>query len=259
MLTNSSTVSLKVLLTGGDKLQGYVQQSYRLVNNYGPTESTVVTTSYAVDNHQPNIPIGKPISNTRVYILDRWNHLQPVGVPGELCIAGDGLARGYLNNPEFTAEKFVLVSYRSNKSYRTYSSSKIYKTGDLARWLPDGNIEFMGRVDHQVKIRGYRIEAGEIESCLASRPEVKEAVVADRVDNTGNRYLCAYVVPHLSHLTDSPGGETFEIAELKNYLSGKIPAYMVPRYFVKIDEVPLTANGKVDRKALPEPGFERGS
>jgi amino acid adenylation domain-containing protein len=279
MLSDSSPVSLRVLLTGGDKLRGYVQRPYGLVNNYGPTENTVVTTSCVVDNHQPNIPIGKPISNTRVYILDRWNRLQPAGVPGELCIAGDGLARGCLNNPGFTAEKFDhdlwdFQDYRDEEkrgNYQTFlrgsrgqflqkeppGRRRLYKTGDLARWLADGNIEFMGRVDRQVKIRGYRIEPGEIESCLVSRPEVKEAVVADRVDNTGDRYLCAYVVPHSSYLTDSPGGETFEITELKNYLSEKIPAYMVPRYVVKIDGVPLTANGKVDRKALPEPGFER--
>jgi fengycin family lipopeptide synthetase D len=252
--TSGELSRLRLVTLAGEAVKPFLVEKSKhldprleLVNEYGPTESTVVATIYRNLQGVSVITIGKPVANIQISILDRYDHLVPAGIAGELCITGTGIARGYMNRPELTAEKFLFIS-----------SSKIYKTGDMARWLPDGNIEFMGRVDHQVKIRGYRIEPGEIESCLASRPEVKEAVVADRVDNMENRYLCAYVVPHSSHLTDSPGGETFETAELKNYLSGKLPAYMVPRYFVKIDEVPLTANGKVDRKALPEPGFERG-
>jgi amino acid adenylation domain-containing protein len=261
MLAGYSPVSLRVLLTGGDKLQRYVKRSYRLVNNYGPTENAVVTTSCVVDRNRENIPIGKPVSNTRVYILGRDNHLQPIGIPGELCIAGAGLARGYLNSPELTAEKFRPVNYRSNKSYRTYN---FYQTGDLARWLADGNIEFMGRVDQQVKIRGYRIEPGEIENLLSGHEEIGAAVVVPReqtVDTlreveeeneAGAPYLCAYYVVAKTAVDGLDAGV------LKEYLSRKLPAYMVPRYFVKIDEIPLTANGKVDRKALPDPGARLG-
>jgi amino acid adenylation domain-containing protein len=229
--------SLRVLLTGGDKLNRFVEASYRLYNNYGPTENTVVTTSCPVEAHQENIPIGKPIANAVVYILSGELQLRPVGIPGELCIGGIGLTRGYLNRPEITAEKFVPVSY---------SSQKIYKTGDLARWLVDGNIEFLGRVDLQVKIRGFRIEPGEIETRLSTHPSVGEAVVIDRVDNTGSKYLCAYVV------SNSPG--TLESAQLKAYLSRDLPDYMIPAYFVEIEAVPLTVSHKVDRKTLVQSG-----
>jgi aryl carrier-like protein len=245
------------MLTGGDKLQGYVKRSYGLVNNYGPTENAVVTTSYVVDRNRDNIPVGKPISNTRAYILGSGDHLQPVGVAGELCIAGDGLARGYLNNPGFTAEKFTIMKSFAGVQGAVFQKSplvaegKLYRTGDLARWLADGNIEFMGRVDQQVKIRGYRIEPGEVEKLLLNHDGIEAAIVLAR-ERKGDvdRYLCAY------YAAAKKAADTLDPGGLKEYLSGKLPAYMVPRYFVEIDEIPLTANGKVDRRALPEPGVE---
>jgi amino acid adenylation domain-containing protein/non-ribosomal peptide synthase protein (TIGR01720 family) len=271
--------SLRLLLTGGDKLHTSGKGNYDLYNNYGPTENTVVTTSCPVEPYVDNIPIGKPIHNNQVYILNRDGmHLQPVGVPGELCIAGRSLARGYLNDTELTAEKFLPVSYRSYRSY-------IYRTGDLARWLPDGNIEFLGRIDSQVKIRGARIELGEIESQLLTHDGVKEAVVIT-VHHEGTRAvtrsrmktntneiaqhigpprrganeiaqhigplrrgarrgdLCAYIVPNVLHLS---------VRELREYLRGKLPSFMIPLYFVQLEKLPLTPGGKVDRNALPAP------
>ncbi|MFC4547892.1 AMP-binding protein, partial [Paenactinomyces guangxiensis] len=155
--------------------------------NYGPTENTVVTTSCPVQPQASVLPIGRPIANNRVYILDANQQLQPVGVPGELCIGGESLARGYWNRPELTAEKFVPDPFAPGE--------RMYKTGDWARWLPDGNIEYLGRIDDQVKIRGYRIELGEMEAQLLKHPAVKEAVVTARKDNWNQADLCAYVVP----------------------------------------------------------------
>ncbi|NIM16909.1 MAG: amino acid adenylation domain-containing protein, partial [Candidatus Aminicenantes bacterium] len=234
--------SLRKLLTGGDRLGKFIKRDYQLYNNYGPTEDTVVNTSFPVNRYHINIPIGRPVDNNRIYILDK-NGLfpQPIGIPGELCIAGDGLARGYLNNPELTAEKFF--NYRS---YSLYFSKKIYRTGDLARWLADGNIEFLGRIDLQVKIRGVRIELGEIENQLLNHKEIKEAVVIDKKTQDGDKYLCAYIVSDRELIP----------AELKKYLSGTMPDYMIPSYFVSIEKVPLTSSGKIDRKALPEPGVK---
>jgi amino acid adenylation domain-containing protein len=228
--------SLRVLLTGGDKLKEYRETPYLLVNNYGPTENTVVATRFFIDRDYANIPIGSPIGNNRVFILDRDRRLQPVGVPGELCISGDSLARGYLNCPELTAERF-------DRSYRTYIT---YHTGDLARWLPDGNIEFLGRIDTQVKIRGFRIELGEIENRLLTHPGVAEAVVvAKRIGRGGSEaYLCAYIVP------GHQGGQQPDPALLKEFLSGTLPDYMVPSHIVALEQMPLTSSGKVDRKKL---------
>jgi amino acid adenylation domain-containing protein len=235
--------SLRELLTGGDKLSRFVRTGYRLNNNYGPTENTVVTTSFPVEGDSDNIPIGKPIANTAVYILNKDNFmLQPVGVPGELCIAGVGVSRGYLNNPELTAEKFFNYrSYRSYRSYSLYFSKKIYRSGDLARWLPDGNIEFLGRIDFQVKIRGFRIETGEIEHRLLTHPGVKAAAVAAGENEDADKYLCAYVVSGV------------DPEELKEYLSRSLPGYMIPTYFMAVEKIPLAPNGKVDTKALSTP------
>ena len=226
---------LRCVLTGGDKLKQYKSTSYKVVNNYGPTENTIVTTSFIVDKEYNNIPIGQPIVNTRVYIVDKYNNLQTIGVPGELCISGDSLARGYLNRKELTAEKFVDNPFELG--------TKMYKTGDLARWLPDGNIEFLGRIDLQVKIRGFRIELGEIENQLLNCENVKEAVVIDKNDEGGNKYLCAYVVAE----------KEITVAELREQLGKKLPEYMIPSYFVQLEKVPLTPNGKVDKKSLPDP------
>ncbi|MDQ1354513.1 MAG: Amino acid adenylation protein, partial [Acidobacteriota bacterium] len=250
--------SLRVLLTGGDKLNRFIKRHYTLYNNYGPTENTVVTTSFLIENQSENIPIGQPIYNNRVFILDKSSlYLQPIGIPGELCIGGESLARGYLNNPELTTEKFIFN--RSDKSYKTYI---LYKTGDLARWLPNGNIEFLGRIDQQVKIRGYRVELGEIENQLINCSTVKDVVVIDRQDNNGDKYLCAYVVLDLSGSLASPvsshPSNSDPVKELKDYLSRRLPDYMSPAYFVMMDKIPLNDSGKVDRKSLPEPGITAG-
>nr|WP_054403824.1 non-ribosomal peptide synthetase [Paenibacillus solani] len=207
----------------------------RIENIYGPTEATIYATQETVTAHTEKVGIGKPLPNVRTYVVDRANKLQPIGVLGELCIAGDGLARGYLNRPELTAEKFVDNPFELGE--------RMYRTGDLARWLPDGNLEYMGRIDEQVKIRGYRIETGEIVHRLLQHADVKEAVVVARKDEQGEAYLCAYVV--------SSGA--FDGSELRLYLKKVLPEYMVPSYLVEVERIPLTANGKADRKALPEP------
>ncbi|NLD50131.1 MAG: amino acid adenylation domain-containing protein, partial [Clostridiaceae bacterium] len=227
--------SLRKLLTGGDKLREFIKKPYELINNYGPTENTVVSTSFTVDRAYSNIPIGKPVCNTSILILDKENRLVPLGTAGELCISGDSLARGYLNQPELTDEKFISNPYLPGE--------RMYKTGDLARWLPDGNIEFLGRIDLQVKIRGNRIELGEIEAVLLKLTWVSQAVVVDYEDNTGGKYLCAYIV--------SEKGAPHK--ELRSHLQAELPDYMVPSFFMEVDSIPLTANGKVDRKALLKP------
>jgi amino acid adenylation domain-containing protein len=222
----------------------------RIIHVYGPTETTVYAAYYFIDNipgSADTIPIGKPISNTSIYILDCYLKPVPINVSGEVYIGGAGVSRGYLNNPELTAEKFI--EYRSYRTYRTYVSSKrIYRTGDLARWLPDGNLEFIGRIDHQVKIRGFRIELAEIESQLLTHDKIREAVVVSKEDDRGaTRYLCAYLVP----------GDELSPVECREYLSKRLPDYMVPAYFIQMEKIPLTSIGKVDRKALPEPDSGR--
>jgi acyl carrier protein len=222
---------------------------------YGPTEDTIWTTWTEVPlvkagGIYPSPPIGKPIANHQVYILGTGLRLQPIGIAGEICIGGDGTAVGYLNQPELTAETFLSFSYRSYRSYRTYFSKKIYKTGDLGRWLPDGNIEFLGRIDHQVKIRGFRIETGEIEGRLLNHENIKEAVVLARQDEQGEKHLCAYIV-WSGAVEKKPG-----IMELKEHLVQTLPAYMIPAYFIRLEKIPLTPGGKIDRKALLLPGID---
>ena len=244
--------SLRMLLTGGDWLRGYVRWDYQLVNNYGPTENTVVSTSFVVGEQADNIPIGKPIDNNRVFILDRSGHLQPVGIAGELCIGSVRLSRGYLNQPDLTAEKFVpnpLVSSASSAAAAPDSDSLLYRTGDLARFLPDGNIEFLGRIDFQVKIRGFRVELGEIETRLLEVEKIGEAMVLARESEGGDRYLTAYVV-------SAAPGEIPDAEELKEHLSRSLPDYMIPAYFIQLETFPLTPAGKIDRQALPAPEFE---
>ncbi|NIM18279.1 MAG: amino acid adenylation domain-containing protein, partial [Candidatus Aminicenantes bacterium] len=241
-----------ILLCGEELLPGVIGRLRALntkitaENIYGPTEAAIYASKYSLDQWENSgfIPIGKPLPNYKIYILDKDGHLQPIGVPGELCIYGDGLARGYLHNLELTAEKF-LVSYRSYRTNRTYiPSKKIYKTGDLARWLPDGNIEFLGRMDLQVKIRGFRVELGEIENRLLDHPAVKEAAVIARDDRKGEKYLCAYLVH------DEKGVDT---RQLKEFLSTRLPDYMIPGYFIPLPGLPLTSSNKINRNALPEP------
>ncbi|WP_185150677.1 non-ribosomal peptide synthetase [Cytobacillus dafuensis] len=226
--------SLRILLTGGDRLKTYQPVRFQLINNYGPTENTVVATSGAIDHQSTNLPIGRPIANTQVYILGKNHELQPIGVPGELCIAGDGLARGYLNQPELTAEKFIEHPHEAG--------SRLYRSGDLARWLPDGSIEYLGRIDDQVKIRGHRIEVGEIEAQLLKLKEVEDAVVLAHKDSDGMAYLCAYSV----------SSEKIKEKKVRVELAKRLPEYMIPAFFMQIDQLPLTRNGKVDRNALVE-------
>lgn len=209
------------------------------VNTYGPTECTDIATFYRIKNDKKDlisaVPIGKPIDNVQVYVLDKNLKPVPVGVDGELCIGGVGLGAGYYNEPELTKERFVECLHLPSK--------RIYRTGDIARWLPDGNLEFRGRIDQQVKIRGYRIELDEIKNILLKHETVRDAVVVDKTDSGMSQYLCAYIIPE---------GE-YEEETLCKYLSTQLPDYMIPAYFILVDEIPLSPNGKVDRNALPDP------
>jgi amino acid adenylation domain-containing protein len=243
----------QVIASGEALLPAHVEQFNQLLkkengtllaNLYGPTEATIDVSYFDCSETREIIPIGKPIDNIRLYILDKQMHIQPVGIPGELGISGIGLARGYLNRPELTAEKFDhdlwdLQDYQDGY-HRSYKSYILYKTGDLVRWLPDGNIEFLGRVDHQVKIRGFRIELEEIENCLRRHDGIKEAAVIAGGNEQEEKYLSAYIVPASEVGTD----------ELKEHLSKVLPGYMVPSYFFQVEEIPLTASGKADRRAL---------
>ena len=234
--------SLKYIILGGEAVQKENIEKIRRIlkdvnieNIYGPTEFSIFVTRYSIKELKNNIPIGPPVNNTKCYILGKNKNLQPVGVVGELCLAGDGESRGYVNRPELTAEKFVSDPFNPGKL--------MYRTGDLARWLPDGNIEFLGRIDHQVKIRGFRIELGEIENVLLNYESVKEVVVMDRKDRDGDKYLCAYITCHVE----------VKVSELRKHLLKNLPEYMVPAYFIQLESMPLTSNGKVDRRSLPEP------
>ncbi|MCP5051333.1 MAG: amino acid adenylation domain-containing protein [bacterium] len=233
---------LSTLLVGGDRLSPVHIQKIRarypamqIINGYGPTENTSFTTTYSIGETITNdIPIGKPISNTRVYILDNRFHPVPVGVVGELCAAGDGLARGYLNNPELTGKKFDV---------RT-SHFALYHTGDMARWLPDGNIEFLGRRDHQVKVRGFRIELGEIEYRLTQLPGISEAAVMV-VENQREKELIAYIAAAPGLDSDTPVD-----VNIKEQLTEFLPDYMAPSHFIRLDKLPLNPSGKIDKKTL---------
>src|SRR5262249_31198599 len=213
----------------------------RLINEYGPTETVVGSTVYEVeDERKPgDVPVGKPIANTEIYILDPDMDPLPMGVPGELYIGGAGVARGYVNRPSLTAERFVPNPYGE-------AGTRLYATGDLARWLRDGNLEYLGRNDQQVKIRGHRIELGEIEAALEEHEAVKQAAVMVREDQPGEKRLVAYVVP-------GGGGGELDVSQMRNYLQARLPEYMVPGALVVMERMPLTAHGKLDRKALPRP------
>jgi amino acid adenylation domain-containing protein len=240
-----ANTALRVLLTGGDRLNQWPAQQlpFRLVNHYGPTENTVVSTCAEVlargsaGGEAP--PIGRPLPNTRVYVVDRRLQPVPIGVPGELLLGGAQLSPGYWNRPELTAEKFVADPFGNEPGAR------VYRTGDLVRWLPDGNLEFLGRIDQQVKIRGLRIELGEIEANLAGHPAVHEVAVLAREDTEGDKRLVAYLV------ADDPPADLVEL--LRARLRAALPEYMVPAAFVLLERLPLTPNGKLDRAALPAP------
>jgi amino acid adenylation domain-containing protein len=216
-------------------------------NEYGPTETTVGCCVFNLKNYSlrsGSIPIGKPINNTQIYILDTHLNPVPIGISGEIYIGGAGLSRGYLNRPDLTAERFIPNPFIQRDEDNQYL--RLYHTGDLARYLPDGNIEFLGRMDDQVKIRGFRIELGEIEAALMRHGDVAQSVVIAREDEQEHKQLIAYVVP---------GDFTPTNAELIEFLSEKLPDYMIPSFFIFLDKVPLTLNGKLDRKSLPDLDF----
>jgi amino acid adenylation domain-containing protein/non-ribosomal peptide synthase protein (TIGR01720 family) len=238
--------SMRLLQVGGEALTGFCRHDYDLINIYGPTENTVMATSFHVTKMRPNIPIGNPLSNERIYIVEPGSLvLQPIGVAGELLVAGEGLAAGYLNRPELTAEKFVEIRFS-----KTEGPERCYRTGDLARRLANGTIEFLGRIDSQVKIRGFRIELGEIQHRLAAHPLVRQAAVVDRESRGGERTLCAYMV--LSASAGEHSAESLE-EELRGYLAKTLPEFMIPSFFTVLEALPLNASGKLDRRRLPEP------
>ncbi|HEV7551579.1 MAG TPA: amino acid adenylation domain-containing protein, partial [Candidatus Angelobacter sp.] len=224
----------------------------RLINEYGPTETVVGSTIYEVqeESQAGEVPVGKPIANTGIYVLDTNLEVTPVGLPGELYIGGAGLARGYVNRPGLTAERFIPNPYRE-------PGARMYSTGDLARWRNDGNLEYLGRNDQQVKIRGFRIELGEIEATLQEHGGVRQAVVIAREDQPGEKRLVAYVVPETGgEEKEREKGirrEELEMSQLREYLQGKFPEYMVPSAYVRLEKLPLNHNGKIDRKKLPQP------
>ncbi|MBO3457407.1 non-ribosomal peptide synthetase [Aetokthonos hydrillicola Thurmond2011] len=269
--TNQNLHFMRLLIIGSDSL--YVQEyeefrrfcgsDTRLINSYGVTEATIDSTYF--ENRKVNlsvdglVPIGSPFANTQIYILDPYLQPVPIGVTGEVYIGGAGVAKGYLNRPDLTSEKFIsnpfkerrdlLAGSRGTQDHRSrkdqfFSSERLYKTGDLARYLCDGNIEFLGRIDNQVKVRGFRIELGEIEAVLSTHPQVREAVVMTREEQVGNKSLVGYIVPYQ---------ESLSTRELRNFVKQKLPEYMVPSAFVELEDLPLTPNGKVDRRALPAP------
>jgi acyl-coenzyme A synthetase/AMP-(fatty) acid ligase/acyl carrier protein len=217
----------------------------RLINEYGPTETVVGCCVYEMKPEDPRtgpVPIGHPIANTELYVLDENLQPLPPDEMGELYIGGAGVARGYLNRPQLTAERFLPDPFSG------IPGSRLYKTGDLARRRPDGTLEYLGRLDDQVKIHGYRIELGEVEAALATQPQLKSSAVVAREDDSGNKQLVAYVVART--------GDALSIDELRASLKKTLPAYMVPMRFVSLDALPLTPNGKVDRKALPSPSTD---
>jgi amino acid adenylation domain-containing protein len=237
------------ILVGGESIKEHLWQSLlsaqkiTFYNVYGPTECTVDATACDVRTSAAQPSIGRPLANTRAYILDRELQPVPIGVPGQLHLAGAGLARGYLQRPELTAEKFIPDPFSQNPGAR------LYRTGDAASYLPDGNIRFLERIDDQVKLRGFRIEPGEIEEALRAHPEVQASVVLLREDDPGEKRLVAYLVPERGA---APG-----ILEIRNFLKERLPAYMIPAAFVTLDALPLNASGKVDRRALPAPDRAR--
>ncbi|CDH97210.1 non-ribosomal peptide synthetase [Bacillus velezensis] len=236
--------TLRLLESGGEagRLETLKEwaKKVEVLNTYGPTESTVNATSFRVNTDSTSITIGRPIANTKVYLLNEME-LCGIGIPGELCIAGDGLARGYLNQPELTDKKFI---------QNPFGEGKLYRTGDLARWQPDGNIEYLGRIDEQVKVRGYRIELGEIESVLRKQSNITDAVVV--VKEVGNdEILCAYLI--------GEKGQELIIPEIKEAIREEVTEYMIPAFMIQIDEFPLTINGKLDKTRLPEPDMLESS
>jgi natural product biosynthesis luciferase-like monooxygenase protein/amino acid adenylation domain-containing protein len=245
--------TLGKLLLGGENLSLVLASELQplakdgVFNMYGPTETTIWSAAYKVTEGSERIPIGRPIANTEIYLLDEDLEPVPIGLPGELYIGGSGLARGYLGSPDTTADRFI------PHPFSAIGGARVYRTGDIARYLPDGNIEFLARVDQQSKIRGYRIEPGEIETLLLENLSVAHAAVMVREDSPGDRRLVAYVVL----VRNDQRTQAIDVKQLREYLRGKVPEYMVPDMIVELDEFPLTPNGKLDRKAFPFPGTVR--
>ncbi|MFD1676437.1 amino acid adenylation domain-containing protein [Alicyclobacillus fodiniaquatilis] len=234
---------MKKLLVGGETLSvnsvnrvRQVCKYLKVTNVYGPTENTTFSTFFPIaQNYKKNIPIGRPIANSTAYIVDTYGNLQMIGMPGEIYVGGQGVARGYLNVPELTAEKFIPSPFKQEE--------RLYKTGDLGRWLSDGSIEYLGRIDNQVKIRGFRVELQEIEQTLLRYPYVKEALVTVHKDENAQKYLCGYIATDRDDI----------VAELRSFLNKELPDYMIPPVLIQLNKFPLTPNGKADRRALPEP------
>ncbi|SDX35692.1 non-ribosomal peptide synthase domain TIGR01720/amino acid adenylation domain-containing protein [Marininema mesophilum] len=236
--------SLQTVISGSEKLDDslkndLLQKGYTVYNNYGPTENTVEALSLRCSEEK--VTLGQPIANVRCYILDQDHHLAPIGVAGEIYIAGAGVSQGYLNLPNLTQEKFLQDPF--------YPNDRMYRTGDLGKWLPNGQVELIGRMDHQVKIRGYRIELGEIQNQLLLHEHVTDAVVIDHKNDLGKSVLCAYVV----------GEFLLEEKSLRDFVSVDLPSYMVPSYIMQLDKLPLTSIGKIDREALPVPQMKTGN
>ena len=246
--------STEQILTGVEKIFakdviGLINQNIVIVNAYGPSETTTCSTSlvFSQEHHSQEIlPIGKPNPNEKCYVLSASQALVPIETPGELYIGGVGVARGYLNQPKLTRERFIDNPFASDDD-RAKGYTRLYKTGDMVRWLPDGNLEFLGRNDSQVKIRGYRIELSEIENALTQMPELTQAVVLNR-EHHGTQYLAAYLV--------AESGESLEVEEIRKNLIVSLPVYMLPNTFTFMSSLPQTVNGKLDRRSLPEPEFD---
>src|SRR5262249_38043180 len=243
LLDGKGIPQFHTVITGGEACPGEAvarwESGRRFINVYGPTEATCAVTTMECSGRYPQgPPIGRPMANSQAYILDR--HLQPVpvGVAGEIHLGGAGLARGYFNRPGITAEKFI------PNPYDKAGGGRLYKTGDLGRYLADGNIEFLGRLDEQVKLRGFRIELGEIEAVLRQHPGVRETAVVARAEGEREKRLIAYVVAEEETSLDS--------SQLRTYLRERLPDYMVPSAFMLLEELPLTPSGKVNRRALPD-------
>jgi natural product biosynthesis luciferase-like monooxygenase protein len=242
---------LKALCIGGEAFPpSLAQELRRLVlgdvhNMYGPTETTIWSTMHTLDERPGAVPLGRPLANTELFVLDPFGQPLPPGVPGELCIGGAGVARGYWRRPELTAERFVAHPFRREPEAR------VYRTGDLVRWREDGTLDFLGRLDNQVKIRGFRIELGEVEAALCAHPLVREGVVAAREEAEGDKRLVAYVAWRAPASAD--------VAALRDHLRDTLPEFMVPSHFVELAEIPRTPNGKTDRQRLPAPGVENAA